>query len=86
MNVVAFRGEKKVEPSVDSARARLLMQDPNMPVQLTLPAKDAALLAYITDEFARHLAPRSAEGDQLVDDAAKISNLLSDCLLARGGV
>ncbi|MEM7059167.1 MAG: hypothetical protein AAF557_16400 [Pseudomonadota bacterium] len=86
MNVVALHGDNGSDAPVDSARARLMMQDPNIPVQLTLPAKDAALLAYITDEFARHLAPRSVEGDQLVDDAAKISNLLSDCLLARGGI
>ena len=86
MNMIAFRGEKNPENTADGARARLLRQDPNVPVQLTLPAKDAALLAYLTDEFARSLAPRSMGGDQLVDDSAKISNVLRNCLLARGGV
>ena len=81
----ALKEKEKTELAV-RVRGRLLRKDPNLPVQLTLPAKDAALLAYLTDEFARSLAPDSDEGDQLVDSAAAISNVLHDCLLARGGV
>lgn len=81
-----LKASAPVRPNADHARARLLRKDPSMPVQLTLPAKDAALLAYLTDEFARSLAPNSDEGDELVDSAAAISNLLHDCLSARGGI
>ena len=86
MNIVPIRESMKTRTPIDSARARLVSDDPNKPVQLTLPAKDAALLAYLTDEFARSISPNSDEGDALVEASAAISGILRDVLLARGGV
>ena len=64
-------------------RAKILVQEPGVPVQLTLPAQDALDLVSIAEDFARSIALSDVEGDRLVDAAASISAKLRDCLAAR---
>ena len=86
MAVPALKEDPKPKAAIESMKARLLRASPDVPVQLILPARDAALLAYITEEFAKSFDPSSVEGDQLIDSAAAISNILHDVLSARGGI
>lgn len=66
-------------------RAKILVQEPGTPVQLILPAKDAADLVFIAEDFSKSVEPDDVETDRLVDAAAAISAKLRDCLQARGG-
>lgn len=65
------------------ARAKLLQHERGVPIQLTLPANDAALLAFIAEEFAKSMSPSSTEGDRLQETASNISTVLLNCLSAR---
>lgn len=69
-----------------AVRARILVQEPGAPVQLTLPARDAANLVMITEDFSRTFGTDDMDSDRMVDAAAAISAMLRDCLMARARV
>lgn len=68
------------------AKAKLLVQEPGSPVQLTLSAADAESLVSIAEDFSKSASAGEAAGDPLVGAAAIISGLLRDCLMAREGL
>ena len=73
--------EQDVAQSV--VRAKILVQEPGAPVQLTLPAREAANLVVIAEDFSRTFATDDMGSGRMVDAAAAISAMLRDCLMAR---
>ena len=69
-----------------AVRAKILVQEPGAPVQLTLPARDAATLVMIAEDFSRTFSTDDIDSDRMVDAAAAISAMLRDCLMARARV
>ena len=87
MQTAALRIEEiETQTPVDAPRAKILMQEPGAPVQLTLPAREAAALAYIAEDFAKSVVANDDAGDQLVNLATTISSKLRDCLMARAAI
>ncbi|MEM7059168.1 MAG: hypothetical protein AAF557_16405 [Pseudomonadota bacterium] len=72
--------------SKDCVKAKILVQEPGTPVQLTLSAQDAANLVSIAEDFSRSASADESDGDPLVGAAAIISGMLRDCLMAREGI
>lgn len=72
--------------ATELVKAKILVQEPGSPVQLTLSAKDAESLVSIAEDFSRSASMEEAGGDPLVGAAAIISGMLRDCLTAREGL
>jgi len=75
-----------VATPTELVKAKILVQEPGSPVQLTLSAKDAESLVSIAEDFSRSASAEEAKGDPLVGAAAIISGMLRDCLTAREGL
>jgi len=75
-----------VTAATELVRAKILVQEPGSPVQLTLSARDAESLVSIAEDFSRSASAEEAGGDPLVGAAAIISGMLRDCLMAREGL
>lgn len=67
----------------ESCKARLVLDDDEKPIQMTLSSQQAADLAFIASDFAKQVTPTDDEVSRLIRVAEMVGIKLDDLVAAR---